>query len=70
MGSQEQFNARKEMLMQELQISALDAADRLLKGVQKQDRKAVMAVLKSVENMTCKALENLDKITELIKSIR
>lgn len=70
MDSKEHFNARKEMLMQELQISALDAADRLLKGVQKQDRKAVMAVLKSVENMTCKALENLDKITELIKSLR
>lgn len=70
MDSKEHFNARKEMLMQELQISALDAADRLMKGVQKQDRKAVMAVLKSVENMTCKALENLDKITELIKSIR
>lgn len=70
MDSKEHFNARKEMLMQELQISALDAADRLLKGVQKQDRKAVMSVLKSVENMTCKALENLDKITELIKSLR
>lgn len=70
MDSKEHFNARKEMLMQELQISALDAAGRLLKGVQKQDRKAVMSVLKSVENMTCKALENLDKITELIKSIR
>lgn len=70
MDSKEHFIARKEMLMQELQISALDAADRLMKGVQKQDRKAVMAVLKSVENMTCKALENLDKITELIKSLR
>lgn len=70
MDSKEHFNARKEMLMQEIQISALDAGDRLLKGVQKQDRKAVMAVLKSVENMTCKALENLDKITELIKSLR
>lgn len=70
MDSKEHFNARKEMLMQELQISALDAGDRLLKGVQKQDRKAVMSVLKSVENMTCKALENLDKITELIKSLR
>lgn len=70
MDSKEHFNTRKEMLMQELQISALDAADRLMKGVQKQDRKAVMAVLKSVENMTCKALENLDKITELIKSLR
>lgn len=70
MDSKEHFIARKEMLMQELQISALDAADRLMKGVQKQDRKAVMAVLRSVENMTCKALENLDKITELIKSLR